>query len=67
MKRTLDYYIRKSKEAREHADSLTDPWLKRSMDEIAYGYWLLAAKVVKDERPCPRTRNLAHRSAYEAL
>jgi hypothetical protein len=50
MKRTLDYYIRKSKEAQEQADALTDPWLRKSMEDIAYGYWLLANKVVKDDR-----------------
>jgi hypothetical protein len=50
MKGTLDYYICKSKEAQQHAEALTDAWLRKSLEEIAYCYWLLAARVVKDDQ-----------------
>jgi hypothetical protein len=66
MKRTFGYYIRKANEMQQHADVVSDPWLKRSLEDIANGYRLLAERMDKDERSSPSTGDWPHRSAHKA-
>jgi hypothetical protein len=44
-----DHFIRKAREARELAERMTDPWVKKSMEEIAEGYEHLAERATEDE------------------
>jgi hypothetical protein len=50
----------------QHADVVSDPWLKRSLEDIANGYRLLAERIDKDEQSSPSTRDWPHRSAHKA-
>jgi hypothetical protein len=56
MNRTPEEYLRKAHEVQDRAAALTDPWLKRSMEEIANGYRLMAERAAKDGKACVKTR-----------